>query len=431
MPSRADWRRAAEVGGRLALVAILAVALWRSGRASRPGAVTVAARASAVDDALHRATSTGRVGEVTVQVDAALSPAQRAWLVALRRAGARVRWHGAPPTIAVSAERAREPVASVRIRIVADSGSPLVLADSVGVVDTVRATSGASLEATDVVGVVSARRGAFGAAAAVPPREDRRDVLVLGRAGWESRFVIAALGEAGWRVRGRLPVAPGVSVVDASLQPVDTARYDLVIALDSTASELAAAIPRFVAQGGGLIASAGALEIGAVRQLVPARAATRRPGRILLEGDTITRAALPLRPLVAVRSDAVVLERQPGGVAVAIRRAGRGRVAAVGYEETWRWRMQGGVAGEAAHREWWSRMAGLVAPHRADTLTNAASLRADAVPRAALVAALGPASSTGDAVERPASNHLPLALLVVALIALLAETASRRFRGAR
>lgn len=430
MPSRADWRRVAEWTLRLLLVAILAIALWRSMRASRSGAVSIAAPASAPDEALKVATRSERVGAVNVHVDGALSPTQRDWLVALRRAGTRVRWDGAPPTLAVSADRAREPVASVRIRLLADSGGSLVLADSVGVIDTVRSAHGASLEATDAVGVVSARRGAFGAAARVPPRDDRRDVLVLGRAGWESRFVLAALGEAGWRVRGRLPVAPGESVMDASLQPIDTSRYDVVIALDSTAADLAPAIARFVAQGGGLVAAGSALDIGAVRTLVPARAGARRPGRILLEGDTLTRAGLPLRPLVAVRDDAVALERQDGGVAVAIRRAGRGRVAAVGYDESWRWRMQGGEAGEVAHRDWWSRMTGLVAPERAAAATSAPSPRVDAAPRAALIASLGPPSNASDSDEQPVSNRLPLVLLIVALAALLAETASRRFRGA-
>jgi hypothetical protein len=115
---------------------------------------------------------------------------------------------------------------------------------------------------------------------------------------------------------------------------------------------------------------------------------------------------------------------------VAIRRAGRGRVAAVGYDESWRWRMQGGAAGEAAHRAWWSRMAGLVAPERELFHAVDAPVRRDAAPRAALVAALGAPSTASDVADRPASNRLPLVLLLLALAALLAETASRRFRGA-
>lgn len=415
---------------RVALVSVLAVALWRSVRAARPGVRTESVRASQLGDALRRATSSERIGELDVSVDGTLTHTDRDWLAALRRAGVRVSWHGGTPALALSVDRAREPVAWTRVRVVADSGSTLVLADSIGIIDSLRPTRGAAFEASDVVGRVAARQGSFAAFANVPTRTDRRDVLVLGRAGWESRFVLAALGEAGWHVRGRLPVAPGVSVVDASLLPLDTSRYDVVIALDSSAADLASSIARFVGQGGGAIVAGSALDVDGLRALVPARAGARRPGRILLEGDTLTRADLPLRPLVAVRNDAVPLERQPAGPVLAVRRAGRGRVAAVGYDESWRWRMQGGAAGEAAHREWWSRTTGLVAPERASSASDTSSRDANAAPRAALVAALGAPSAAAQAAGGTPSNRLPLALLVLVTIALLAETASRRFRGA-
>jgi hypothetical protein len=428
MPSRAEWRRGAERALRLALVAVLAIALWRSIRAARPGAVSVSARASTLGEALHRATATSRVGALDVVVDEALSPAEREWLSALRRAGVRVTWRGDVPAMAMSVERAREPVARARLHIVNDSTGMLVLRDSVGVIDSIRAAKGAIVESPDIVGQVRVQQARFSASSPVPDRTDRRAVLVLGRAGWESRFVLAALGEAGWQVRGRLPVAPGVSVVDASVLPLDTAHYDVVIALDSTADDLAPSLARFVAQGGGTIIAGSALDVAALRGIVPARAGARRPGRILLEGDTLTRADLPMRPLVALRGDAVSLERQPAGLAVAVRRAGRGRVAAVGYDESWRWRMQGGAAGEAAHRYWWSRMTGLVAPER--TPSAATADMSGAAPRAAVFAALGEPSGAPPPSGSSSSNRLPLLLLVLALVALLAETASRRFRGA-
>jgi len=188
-----------------------------------------------------------------VAVDGTLSHEQVAWLVALRRSGVKVEWSGGPPPLAVEAERSREPVATTTVRLAADSGAGIVLADSVGVIDSVRASRGAMVEAPDVTGAVSARRGAWWASARVPAREERRDVLVLGRAGWEGRFLLDALGEAGWHVRARLAVAPGVSMVDASLLPIDTARYDAVVVLDSSAADLVPAMTRFVAQGGGAI----------------------------------------------------------------------------------------------------------------------------------------------------------------------------------
>jgi hypothetical protein len=429
MPSRAEWRRWLEWALRVALVTALAFALWRSVRATRPGATSLAVRASALGDALQQATTSPRVGTLSVAVDSTVDPVRRAWLVALRRAGVGVHWHGEQPALAVTVDRAREPVARARVRVIADSSGTIVISDSVGVIDSLQAAGGAALEAADIVGAVTARRGSFAASVTPPARTDRRDVLVLGRAGWESRFVLAALGEAGWRIRGRLPVAPGAAVVDASLLPIDTARYDVVIALDSTAADLSTAIARFVAQGGGAIVAGSALDIGALRALAPARTGARRAGRILLDSDTLARADLPIRPLVGVRPDAIALERQPSGLAVAIRRAGRGRVAALGYDETWRWRMQGGEAGETAHRAWWSRMVGLVAPERTDQASRGATASDDPAPRAALVAALGPPSEEDVIAARPASDRLPLVLLVLALAALLAETASRRFRG--
>ncbi|HEX5970866.1 MAG TPA: hypothetical protein VFY85_03005 [Gemmatimonadaceae bacterium] len=429
MPSRADWRRWAEWALRLALVVVLAIALGRSMRAARPGAVSLSARASTLGEALQRATSTGRIGALDVDVDGALSPAERAWLAALRRAGVQVSWQGDVPAMALSVERSREPVARAQLRMVSDGAGMLVLRDSVGVLDSVQAARGAAVEAADVVGRASVQQARFSATSPVPARIDRRAVLVLGRAGWESRFVLAALGEAGWQARGRLPVAPGVSVVDAAVLPLDTARYDVVIALDSTAADLAPAVAKFVAQGGGAIIAGSALDAGALRGIAPARAGARRPGRILLEGDTLTRADLPVRPLVAPRGDAVPLERQPAGLVVAVRRAGRGRVAAVGYDESWRWRMQGGAAGEAAHRDWWSRMTGLVAPERVPSDSDVAN-RSGAAPRADLLAALGEPADSSARREGASSSRLPVVLLVLALVALLAETASRRFRGA-
>jgi hypothetical protein len=275
---------------------------------------------------------------------------------------------------------------------------------------------------------VRAGLGAYSASVAPPPATARRDVLVLGRASWESKFVQAALGEAGWRIRARQPVAPGVTVADAGLLPIDTTRYDVVVALDSTAADLAPAVARFVAAGGGLVAAGGATELASFRALLPARAGLRRPGRILLDADSVTRADLPLRPLGTLRDDAVILDRQSGGVASAVRRAGSGRVLAVGYDESWRWRMLGGAGGPAAHRAWWSRTVGLVAPERGAERTTTPD---DAAPLASLVSALGPQAPAASRAARAGGDALPLALLVLVAAALLAETASRRFRGAR
>ena len=431
MPSRADLRRGLEWLGRGMILVLLAVALWRALHPGEQGEEHRAATGATLARTLREATTSPRISSVSLTVDSLPSAEQRVWLRALRRAGVAVRWHGEVPTIALDAERVREPVPRTRLLLVADGGAPVTLTDSAGALDTVRLRAGgagASLEAGDVVGAVQARRGAFVASAALPAAPARREVLVLGRAGWESKFVLAALTEAGWRVRARLPAAPGVSITDPALLPIDTARYDVAVVLDSSAADLAPSIARFVAAGGGLVAAGGATSLDALRPLLPARAGDRRPGRILLDADSVTRADLPLRPLEGLRADAVPLERQPGGLAVAARRAGQGRALAVAYDESWRWRMLGGASGPASHRAWWSRTVGLAAPEHA-TVTSAAG--ADAAPTAALVDALGPASTAAAAATAPSREPLPLLLLAAIAAALLAETASRRFRGER
>ena len=430
MRSRAELRLAAEWGLRVALIALLALSLWRALHERAPGAESRRTSTGSLARALDDATRGARVGAIDVDVDGRLAPAQRAWLVALRGAGVSVRWRGALPAIGLTAERVREPDAPVRLLLAADTGAALAVSDSAGALDTLRATGGgAMLEAGDVVGPIRATRGAYSASVAPPPAADRRDVLVLGRASWESRFVLAALTEAGWQVRARLPAAPGVAVTDADLLPIDTARYDVIVALDSTAADLAPTIARFVDAGGGLIVAGGATSLDPLRSLVPARSGARRPGRILLDADSVTRADLPLMPLGALRADAVVVERQPAGIAVAVRRAGSGRVLATGYDESWRWRMLGGVPGPAAHRAWWSRIVGMVAPAR-ETAHHAAS-DGDAAPLATMIAALGPSTPAAAAARAGGGDALPLAILFLIAAALLAETASRRFRGAR
>ena len=429
MRSRAELRRASEWALRVALVALLSLSLWRALHERAPGAESRRTSTRALARTLDDATRGARVGAVDVDVDGRLTPAQRAWLAALRGAGVAVTWRGALPAVRMSAERVREPDAPVRLLLAADTGAALAVSDSAGALDSLHASSGgAMLEAADVVGPIQATRGAYSASITPPQAADRRDVLVLGRASWESRFVLDALTEAGWRVRARLPAAPGVAVTDAELLPIDTARYDVIVALDSTAVDLAPTIARFVGAGGGLVVAGGATSLDPLRAIVPARVGARRPGRILLDADSVTRADLPLMPLGALRSDAVVVERQSAGVAVAVGRAGSGRVLATGYDESWRWRMLGGAPGHAAHRAWWSRVVGMVAPAREAAHRPTSD---DAAPRAALVAALGPSTPANVAPRAGGGEALPLVMLILIAAALLAETASRRFRGAR
>ncbi|HEY5441689.1 MAG TPA: hypothetical protein VIJ90_10450 [Gemmatimonadaceae bacterium] len=427
MRSHAELRRAAEWLLRAALFAALGIALWRSlqheGRASGSRSTSTSALARDLDAII----SDPAVVAIDLAIDAMPSRAERDVLVALRRAGVTVRWRGTPPALAVEATRVREPDERARILVGAGTSTPISLVDSAGLLGTVRARTGATIEAATIVGAVRAQQGKFAARAVAPVGEPRRAVLVLGRADWESKFVMSALVESGWVVRASIPTAPGVTVRDDGVLPIDTARYDVVVALDSSAADMAPAIARFVAQGGGLIAAGSALALAPLRAIAPARAGDRLPGRILLADDSVTPRDLPLRPFSAMRPDAVTLERQAAGPALAARRAGMGRVLAVGYDESWRWRMLGGATGLAAHRRWWSGAAGSVAPERSGAIPRGG----DASPLASLVSALGAPSTSVASNNQPARNPLPLILMILVAACLLAETASRRFRGAR
>lgn len=427
MRSRAELRVPAEWAARVALIAMLAFALWRATRDATSGNVSRSVKASQLATALSPIAASANVRSLDVDIDAMPSSAERDLLAGMRRAGVDVRWHGTPPALAIEVARVREPDDRARVLVVSGNTAPTSLADSAGLLDTVRASAGATIDAEAIVGEVRAEQGQFAARTAPAPSDKRRAVLVLGRPDWESKFAITALTEAGWTVRASIPTAPGVSIRDADIQPIDTARYDAVVALDSSAVDLAPAIARFVIQGGGLVAEGSALSLEVFAAFAPARAGDRIPGRILLAEDTVTRRELPLRPLAALRPDAIALERQSAGPSLAARRAGLGRVLAVGYDESWRWRMLGGNSGLSAHRAWWSSAVGSVAPDHVMPVAPSGS----AAPVAALVSALGPPSTAVQGVAREPRDPLPMILLVVIATALLAETGSRRFRGAR
>ncbi|CAN5911825.1 hypothetical protein BH11GEM1_BH11GEM1_13140 [soil metagenome] len=426
MPSRAELRVATEWVLRGALLASLGTALWLSVWSAASSTDARSLVASRLGEQLVGVIADRRVQAVDVKVDVMPTRGDRALLVALRRAGVAVHWHDVPPALAIEAVRVREPDGRTRMLVSAGDSSAIVLSDSAGVLDTVRAHSGATIDATTIVGGVRAQQGAFVARASTSAAEAQLGaVLVLGRADWETKFVMSALSEAGWTVRASVPIAPTVSVRDDGVLPLDTARYDVVVALDSSAAEFGTAIARFVGQGGGLVASGAALGLESIRALAPGSAGNRLPGRILLAGDSVRPRDLPLRPLSLTRTDAITLDRQAAGVALVGRRAGMGRVLAVGYDESWRWRMLGGVSGLSAHRRWWSAAVGSVTPERADV--QAAGQ--DAAPLASLVTALGKPSPAASARSQQRRDVLPLLLLVLLAGCLLAETASRRFRG--
>jgi hypothetical protein len=261
-------------------------------------------------------------------------------------------------------------------------------------------------------------------------------VAVFGRAGWESKFVIAALEEAGWGVDARLTLGRDREVRQGDPTP-SLGRHAAVILLDTVVGTDAVGLARFVRVGGGLVlGGVGARATApALRAIAPARVVATEPPETRefdgLDGHDPTHA-LPLHVLGAVRDDAVVLSAREGSPASAVRRVGSGRVAQMGFAETWRWRMQGGERGIREHRAYWSRLVGSVAAD-ANSPTGAQAaghqVSADAAPLAQLVHMLGP-STAGPRSLTPRGPVFPVWMGATILLAALAEWGSRRSRGA-
>jgi hypothetical protein len=496
MPSRADGRRRLESALRALAVVALATALlvsWRSARRAPTGeAIVLQPEASALRDtsgvALARAvaralaatvTAAGdpggasslapslapsiapsRTPSLTLSLVEVPGPAARAVLAAVQAAGLGLAWRSTVPlpALAVAATRDGTPGAGTVLRIAAPPAVPVVLRDGGGLLDSLPEGPGiVSLRVGDVVArLVAATAGAH----ADVPVEDSlaaRRVLLLARAGWEARFTVAALEEDGWSVDASLAVAPGVVVTAGStMARPDTARLGVVVVLDSGVVDDAGRLATFVRSGGGLVLAGDALGDPTLAPLRPARPGARRIGIPGGLRTPLPRSGLDRDLLVPV-AGAFVLERAPwhdadvhdrsdaSNATVVARRIGAGRVVAIGYRATWRWRMEGDDDAPQAHRAWWSRVVAgvaLAAPTRAPAADRAS--RPDprpghSAPLADLVALAGPPAPptdssvlTGpDGAFAPPGRRPTWPFVLVAMGALLAEWTSRRLGGRR
>ncbi len=409
MRSRADRVRVERVLRAIALVALVVALVRMLLAASGAGAVTA------------HATAAG-----------ALDPVTRDSLSALARAGERVTWSGSVAPVAATSEPVRDPSARTRISFAGPVGgaasSRATIADSLGAIDSVDAsgatsTTGGSLVTAGLAGTVRVGNARTIARLGAAPGR----VLVLGRAGWEAKFTIAALEEAGWIVDARLQLVDTLRVTQGRATGApDLAQHAAVVVLDTAVGAHAAAIVRFVRAGGGLVLSGEGARAPALASLAPGRAGAETAGeRDAFERDEPTHA-LALFPLTALAPDAVVLERRDGAVASAARRIAGGRVIQSGYAETWRWRMQAERDGPAGHRAFWNQ---LVANAAAGGASARPSTLLDEAPLATIVQRLGPAVADSPSIA-PAAPRLPIWLGLLALVLLLAEWASRRARGA-
>jgi hypothetical protein len=332
----------------------------------------------------------------------------------------------------IDAQPVASPEGGIRTRMAAPRGSIVEIADDAGVIDSIQSSAaGVSVTIGSAVGKLVARVDKSTATTIPEDSVILRRVLVIGNAGWESKFVAAALEESGWKVDAFIRVAPGVEVTQGTVASIDTGRYSAVVALDNSVAPYAERLVGFVRTGGGVVLGPGAAAVAAIG---PLRAGgvgdASAPAQVANISGSVTRGTLVMAPIIQPRSDAIPIERRSETIAVAVRRFGAGRVLQSGYEDTWRWRMAGAESSVRDHRGWWTELVSNVASAPRVAVPNR-TVETDDAPLADLVAALGPASA-GAAVARSGLNpsHWISWLFAVLSLALIAEVASRRVRGA-
>jgi hypothetical protein len=432
MPSRAEMRVRLEQVLRGIVIAALAVMLWQSLSPERnSGGQRLSARG--VSGALAKWSALAKAPSgIHVQLDSLPSPLERSWLGALAGAGSSVTWSGDLPAVMIDAQPVASPAAGTKVLVAGASGSSVEGSDEIRVIDPGRAqNAGAALALTSIAGHLTAR--VKGSVASTASRDSvvLRKVLVVGDAGWESKFVTAALEEEGWNVDAFIRVAPGVDVTQGSAAVIDTSRYSAVVALDGTAATYANRIVEFARSGGGVVLAPHAASLDAMAALrAGAVGRSTSEGRTSQSAGSVSLATLALAPITSLRSDAVRLEKRVGAVAIAARRVGAGRALQLGYDDTWRWRMGGAEGAVRDHRSWWAGLVSSVArARRAPRATG--DTTSDEAPMAALVAAIGSGSpvSTLGTLSETKSNWMAWLFVLLAL-GLVLEITSRRLRGA-
>lgn len=206
---------------------------------------------------------------------------------------------------------------------------------------------------------IAATTGAW-VRAAGPPRV----LLASGPPSTEGRFIARALEEGGAQVTASIALGRGVRVGGPATQ--DLAEYDVVILLPGAElSEVQlGAVREFALQRGGGVLDAGsgvvlpALGVGAGWT-----AGDEARGEEIAWSLPAELDSLPATPVRGV-AQRVLGYRPGGGYALAaadeagpllvLGGAGRGRVAALGLRESWRWRLEAGQV--EGHREFWTAL---------------------------------------------------------------------------
>ena len=417
---------------RSAAIAVLAWSLWLATRPLVAASSHARITSGELDSRLVDWARRGAPDSLHVAIDSVPDDTSRTWLVALRRAGVSLSWSGTVAPVAISVEPVNAPAGGVQLLVAAPRDSAVALRDAAGPLDSVRtAGSGAALRVPAVAQPVTAILGSTVARAYAADSLAPGAVLVLGTAGWEARYIVAALEEAGWTVDARLTIGPDLYVRRGSPGAIDTARYSAVIVLDSAASDEGRRLAAYARSGGGVVLSGSAAGAPGIRDVAPARPGQRVRPAVMSFAAGEPRHALAFVSLASPRADALVLESRSGRAAVVARRVGAGRVLQIGYDESWRWRMQGGQAGPEEHRRWWSSLVAATARRSSIVVDSSGIDVGAAAPVAALTAALGSPEPPSGAVTRQPARQGPAPWMIVAVVLLLlTEWASRRLRGA-
>jgi hypothetical protein len=468
------WLEAGLHGVAVVLLAGCLIAAWRE--RSRGGPAERATSAS-LEAALKRWSTVAVPTGVEIGFDRPPTVVERDWLAALPGASTRVRWSGRNLVVsALALLPVVDPRGGVDLLVTAPGGTAVTA--GAGQHDSARSEHGSVR--LYLPGAGTASEVNVGGMATHPTLRDsliRRKILVLGAAGWEAKFAIAALEERGWDVDAHLAVAPHgdvaqgvpaaagateapaaapassptpvspvmprdgritfsdrVQTLTAGSAPVpvaptkpmviDTSRYAAILAVDSIAAREATRVVKFVRDGGGLLLWPGAAS--AFAAVAPGRNAPASADVMRHAAGPVTLDSLLLRPVIDLTPEAVALVTHGAAILVASRRVGPGRVVQLGVEETWRWRMAGDASAMDAHRDWLARLvAGIAYAPRIALGTPPG----DVAPYAALVDKLGAPAPPSAALTAAVAGMLNGWTFAVLCGALLAEWLSRRLRS--
>lgn len=432
MHSRGDAghgpRSAFELLLRLVVIALLAWYLAHVISGRRHGAEESATSAT-LRAALTRWSTVSSPARVHVELAHPPAGMERDWLAALPGAATTVEWSGPSLLpIAIAEEPRADPARGADVSVAAPESAMVVLADTLGVLDSARATAtGVHAYVPKPRSTVDAVVGVVVARAARHDSLDLRRLLVIGEASWETKFTVAALEERGWTVDAHIAVSPKSDVRQGTITDIDTSRYSAVLAIDSTAARYGDRIVRFVQMGGGAVLWSPAAKARSLAAIAPGG-----PGAVIEDegappSDSAPRQAVELVPITSLAKDAVVLERRGDAVSLAARRVGPGRVIETGYTTSWRWRMAGGNDAPDRHRDW---LAGLVAGVAYAGRSAISAPPTDVAPLASLIDRLGPAVARWGGAERDSAS-IARWVFAVLCVSLIVEWASRRVRGVK